>query len=126
MLLRFWGTRGSIPAPIKPEQVKQKVINALAMAGREQINLEDPKTIREFVTGLALNGSSVGSNTTCVSLELKNHLIIFDAGSGIRELGEYLMDKKYKLAQKFMSMTTCQHRWLGKWNKSFFLCNLIR
>lgn len=101
MLLKFWGTRGSIPAPIRPEQVEQKIIAALEVAGREQINLFNAKVLREFATSLSLNGSTVGGNTTCVTIELEDELIIFDAGSGIRELGDYLMDESIQRAKKF-------------------------
>lgn len=101
MLLKFWGTRGSIPAPIKPDQVEQKIIAALEAAGRAKVNLVNPKAVQEFVSRLSLHGSTVGGNTTCVTIELENDLIIFDAGSGIRELGDYLMDGNNKRAKKF-------------------------
>ena len=56
MELRFWGVRGSIPAP-------------------------GPHTL------------AVGGNTTCVSLRSEDYLFVFDAGTGIRRLGEYLEDE---------------------------------
>lgn len=56
MELRFWGVRGSIPAP-------------------------GPHTL------------AVGGNTTCVSLQSEDYLFVFDAGTGIRRLGEYLDDE---------------------------------
>ena len=34
----------------------------------------------------------VGGNTTCVSVEHDNHIVIFDAGTGIYQLGKYLED----------------------------------
>jgi phosphoribosyl 1,2-cyclic phosphodiesterase len=56
--VRFWGVRGSIPAP-------------------------GPSTVR------------YGGNTSCVTVEVSGHdLIIFDAGSGIRELGLHLLREK--------------------------------
>ena len=33
---------------------------------------------------------AVGGNTTCVSVEHDDHILVFDAGTGIRQLGEYL------------------------------------
>ena len=33
---------------------------------------------------------AVGGNTTCVSIEHESRIFVFDAGSGIRRLGEYL------------------------------------
>ena len=101
MLLRFWGTRGSIPAPVRPDQVEQKIVAALEAAGREQINLFNPKVVREFAANLSFSGSTVGGNTTCVTIELEDDLIIFDAGSGIRELGDYLMDESNQQVKKF-------------------------
>lgn len=101
MLLKFWGTRGSIPAPLRPDQVEQKIIAALEAAGREQVNLSNPGAVREFVANLSFNGSTVGGNTACVTIELGDDLIIFDAGSGIRELGDYLMDESNKRAKEF-------------------------
>lgn len=101
MLLRFWGTRGSIPAPVQPDQVEQKIVAALEAAGREQINLSNPKVVREFAASLSFSGSTVGGNTTCVTIELEDDLIIFDAGSGIRELGDYLMDESNQQVKKF-------------------------
>jgi len=58
MILKFWGTRGSIPVP-----------------------------------GIAT--VKYGGNTPCVEVRSKNNLIILDAGSGIRELGNYLVKKNY-------------------------------
>jgi phosphoribosyl 1,2-cyclic phosphodiesterase len=34
----------------------------------------------------------VGGNTTCLSLELDNYILVFDSGTGIRRLGRYLED----------------------------------
>ncbi len=101
MLLKFWGTRGSIPAPIRPDQIEQKLITALETAGEESIDLTNPDVLKSFVTSLSLNGSTVGGNTTCITIEFDDTLIIFDAGSGIRELGDYLMDGSNEYAQKF-------------------------
>ncbi len=32
----------------------------------------------------------VGGNTTCLSLRFNDYLFVFDAGTGIRRLGEYM------------------------------------
>ncbi len=58
MYLKFWGTRGSIPAP-----------------GKETIKY--------------------GGNTSCIEIRTDNILLIIDAGSGIRELGNFLL-KEFK------------------------------
>ncbi len=54
MLVRFWGTRGSIATP-------------------------GPRTLR------------YGGNTSCVEVRCGSEILIFDAGTGIRELGHALV-----------------------------------
>jgi anti-anti-sigma factor len=100
MLLKFWGTRGSIPAPIRPGQIEQKILSALRMAGQQKIDLTDLAALQQFVKRLSLEGSTTGGNTTCVTIEFEDKLIIFDAGSGIRELGDYLMGQSDERTQK--------------------------
>jgi phosphoribosyl 1,2-cyclic phosphodiesterase len=60
LTVRFWGTRGSIPAP-------------------------GPATAR------------YGGNTPCVEAQVGGRRVIFDAGSGIRQLGNDLIEKKAPL-----------------------------
>ena len=80
MLLKFWGTRGSIPSPLSPQQIEQKVRAALEKAGQENLDLTDPGAVQKLALDLAqsLKGSTVGGNTTCVTIEIDNQLIIFD------------------------------------------------
>lgn len=96
MKLKFWGVRGSIATPILPQAIKNKILYALTEAGKQGIKLEDPTELQAFVKGLPaeVNGT-VGGNTTCVTLETNNLLIIFDAGSGLRELSRYLMAREF-------------------------------
>lgn len=103
MRLKFWGTRGSIPAPTRPDQIERKILSILQEAGRKKIDLTDPKAIQDFTARLSKNllGSTIGGNTTCVTIELENELIIFDAGSGIRELGDVLMDENNEFARRY-------------------------
>jgi anti-anti-sigma factor len=103
MRLKFWGTRGSIPAPLRPDQVEQKIFSALREAGRKNIDLTNTEALQALSIELTkkLMGSTVGGNTTCITIELDEDLIIFDAGSGIRELGEALMDPTSEFARKY-------------------------
>lgn len=101
MLLKFWGTRGSIPAPLRPDQIEQKVVHILETAAEQQVDLFDAVAIRNFATNMALQSSTVGGNTTCITIEVGDQLIIFDAGSGIRELGNQLMDSSTDFARKY-------------------------
>jgi diguanylate cyclase (GGDEF)-like protein len=66
MLVRFWGTRGSIPAP-------------------------GPQTAR------------YGGNTSCVELQIGDGtIIIFDCGTGIRELGLELLRSKTPMDRLYL------------------------
>lgn len=76
---------------------------ALQEAGRRNIDLTDTEALQNFAAELSsdLAGSAIGGNTTCVTIELDNELIIFDAGSGIRELGEVLMNRNSEFARRY-------------------------
>jgi anti-anti-sigma factor len=96
MLLKFWGVRGSIPAPLTSSQVQGKIIRALNEAVIRQADLSDHQAIQEFVTGLSPSiRGTVGGNTSCISLETPEGLVIFDAGTGMRELGNALMEREF-------------------------------
>ena len=88
MKIHFWGVRGSIPTPTSPSRIKSK-ISAIV----EQITAEDlqsHESRERFLAGLPpwLFGT-VGGNSPCVSLTFDNQTdcIVFDCGSGLREMG---------------------------------------
>jgi len=96
MLVKFWGVEGSIPSPLPSAQIQSKITRALQEAGTRQIDLSDPKAIDEFVAGLPLSiRGTVGGNTSCITIETPEGLVIFDAGSGIRKLGAALMEREF-------------------------------
>jgi len=69
----FWGTRGSLPRPLRPEEVVRKLTNLAAG--------ED---------GFATRGT-YGGNTACVELRGAAAAIVCDAGSGLRDCGNALV-----------------------------------
>jgi anti-anti-sigma factor len=100
MLIKFWGVRGSIPAPLSSAQIQGKIVRALREAAIGQVDLSDAGTIDEFVTSLPLAvRGTVGGNTSCISAETQEGLVIFDAGTGIRELGDALMEREFGRGQ---------------------------
>ncbi len=101
MRLKFWGTRGSIPTPIPPDQIRQMIVTVLKSAGQHQLDLTDESAIEAFVAGLPPDEGMIGGNTTCLTIELARDLLIFDAGSGIRVLGQHLLDETSEWAKKF-------------------------
>lgn len=95
MKIKFWGVRGSIGSPIRPDSVKQKIEKILSLASPTDIQNE--KSIRKFLDSLSFSTSSTyGGNTTCVEIRDKsNNLIIIDGGTGLRELGNSMMAEEF-------------------------------
>src|SRR5437016_479302 len=50
--------------------------------------------VRGSIPAPGLHTITFGGNTSCVSVEYGEHVIIFDAGSGLRQLGLYLMARE--------------------------------
>ncbi len=98
MIIRFWGVRGSIPSPLQSKNIQSKISAIL-----ELIKLEDIRNAssrERFLARLppSLFGT-IGGNTPCVEINTDSAgSLIFDAGTGIRELGlNYIKNKPKKL-----------------------------
>ncbi|HNT74959.1 MAG TPA: tetratricopeptide repeat protein [Anaerolineae bacterium] len=92
MKIRFWGTRGSIPTPLKPYEVANKIYEAILRLPPE-LDTSDPKAVKSFVASLPpLLQGTAGGNTPCVEIQTGgDEIFVIDAGSGLRELGLELM-----------------------------------
>ena len=90
MKIKIWGARGSIPTPIKPDEIEEKICRAIFEM--PPIDTQDMTTVRKYVAGLPwyLKGTA-GGNTSCVEIQSHGETFIIDAGSGLRELGLDLM-----------------------------------
>lgn len=112
MLIKFWGVRGSIPAPLLSTQIQTKIIRALQEAAVRQVNLSNPEDVDEFVMGLppAIRGA-VGGNTSCITVETPEGLVIFDAGTGMRELGNALMEREFRQGKGEASIFFTHTHW---------------
>ncbi|MCL1814946.1 MAG: MBL fold metallo-hydrolase [Treponema sp.] len=97
MKVHFWGVRGSLSAPQLPSQIRSKVSAILERLTADDI--KTPENRERFLATLPpwLFGT-VGGNSPCVtvSCESTNDMIVFDAGSGIRELGITMAKEKQK------------------------------
>ena len=92
MRITIWGARGSIPSPIKSEKIEEKIVEAILNLPAH-VDTKNAKAVQAYVKGLPyLRRGTAGGNTACVQIETENELIIIDAGSGIRELGDKLME----------------------------------
>ncbi len=87
MNVKFWGVRGSIPAPLSPEQVRSRIAAVLQRARPE--DLANAESRERFLGTLPPHlFGTVGGNTTCLEVMLSDgRSIVFDGGTGLRELG---------------------------------------
>ncbi len=87
MKVKFWGVRGSLPAPQLPRDIEQKIKTVLMAATPQDI--ENEETVDAFLASLPFfMRSTYGGNSPCVQVTpADGKLMIVDAGSGIRELG---------------------------------------
>jgi len=88
MLVRFWGTRGSLPVAPRARAIEDKVVGALMRASGR--SFADEAAARKFVNDEMSFGEArtYGGATTCLEIEgADDSFFILDMGSGLRELG---------------------------------------
>jgi phosphoribosyl 1,2-cyclic phosphodiesterase len=88
MLVRFWGTRGSIPVAPAAPAIQRKLVAALVMAAGRR--LDTPEKAQRFVEQelpFAV-GRTFGGNSSCVEIETGGgEYVLCDLGSGARLFG---------------------------------------
>jgi phosphoribosyl 1,2-cyclic phosphodiesterase len=94
MLIRFWGTRGSIPAPLGHRAIKDKIREALLAArGRHLESLEGIESFIDEDLPFSVGGT-YGGNTSCVELVTGgDEYVLCDLGTGVREFGNRVLAK---------------------------------
>lgn len=93
--ITYWGVTGTLPAPLKPDDVTNKLIAALQhLAANQQLQViadaaRDPGQLRAIIEKtLPFHlRATYGGNTTCVEVQTPDALIVIDCGTGFRELG---------------------------------------
>lgn len=90
MKIKFWGVRGSIPTPPTSDHIKKKISKFMHYCLEKKI--KDISEINRLLeTFSAVDVGLIGGNTSCVELRADDKLIIFDMGSGIKNLGNYIV-----------------------------------
>jgi len=86
MEIHFWGVRGSIATPLSNAELNAKIESVLKLGIKQ--GLTDPSQIAEFVDNLPEHiRYTAGGDSSCVQVKCGDKLLILDAGSGIRPLG---------------------------------------
>ena len=98
MHVKFWGVRGSIPRPADSEELASRLVEALYRLGQQSdyLDLSSRTSIRDWVEQLPPSiNAFAGGNTPCVEVRCGDELLIIDFGSGLRALGESLMQREF-------------------------------
>ena len=96
MRVRFWGVRGSLPTPATGDDVASRLVEALLHLGHSPnaLDLRNRDAVAQWVKNLPPTLVALaGGNTPCVEMTTRNgELFIIDFGSGLRALGNSLLD----------------------------------
>ena len=91
MRIYFWGTRGSLPASITAETIRDKIVKVLQRSKDRRLTSDEE--IEQYVDRelpFSLRGG-YGNNTPCIEVENGVEYVICDAGTGLRDFGNHHM-----------------------------------
>lgn len=90
MCVKVWGARGSLPAPMTPEELQQHMRNLLVEFAER--GFTSPNEVDRFLASVPRQRfGGYGGNTPCIEVSTNQQQLIIDGGSGIRQLGYDLM-----------------------------------
>ncbi len=94
MKIRFWGARGSLPTPLTPDKLRSKISSIVQRITPSDLESQESREL--FLARLPdYLFSTVGGNTACVEVETNERCrLVFDAGTGIRNLGQEIVASK--------------------------------
>ena len=111
MRVRFFGTRGSIAAPLGAGDVAEKVRRALVSGlGR---SLRTPEDVDRFMrTHLSFSTTGTfGGQTSCVQICSDERSLVLDMGTGLRTLGSELMARNPQRAPMHVDILLSHPHW---------------
>jgi phosphoribosyl 1,2-cyclic phosphodiesterase len=95
MKVCFWGSRGSLPVSITEKRVRLKVCAAIKEAVKHDFSSDaDIERFIDEKLPFSIKGS-YGGNTSCIEINGADEYIICDAGTGLRDFGNYVMGSGY-------------------------------
>lgn len=89
MRIKLWGVRGSIATPIPHNYLREKLVLLLSEA--TPADIADAESIAHYLDS-SPHSFTYGGNTSCVEVSLSDEVVlIFDAGTGMRDLAAQMM-----------------------------------
>jgi phosphoribosyl 1,2-cyclic phosphodiesterase len=110
MKVKLWGIRGSLPAPLTPEQVKLQKITVI----EKYLSARDKGAITpaEFVNNLPVHeAGGFGGHTSCIEVSSVKTRILIDGGSGIRCFGDHFMRESTVLGRAKIDIFMTHFHW---------------
>lgn len=111
MKVHFWGSRGSLPTSLTAKQVRSKIAAAVREAVHLHLKSDDVERFIDEKLPFSVKGS-YGGNTSCVEISAGDEFVLCDAGSGLRDFGNHVMDSgggARKVYHIFLSHTHWDH-----------------
>lgn len=98
MEIIFYGTRGSLPAPMSPDEFQAQVAQVLFDANQAGVRFASPAEASAWLEAhLPFHRRSYyGGDTTCFLVKCGDTRVIVDAGTGLRRLGIDLMPDLFR------------------------------
>lgn len=111
MEVRFWGTRGSLPASVNAESVRQKLRSALEIATEKALGYgSDIEAFIDNELPFWIKGT-YGTNTPCVEIRDGDDFVLCDAGTGLRDFGNHLLQTYGDLSPKDFHLFISHVHW---------------
>jgi phosphoribosyl 1,2-cyclic phosphodiesterase len=109
--VNLYGTRGSLPAPLRNVEYKEKVMEILELFLEKKIHSkQDIQSFFDFLPDhLKFTG---GGDTTCITVTSgsgKNYIV--DLGSGVRNVGNHLLQTGFMGTDKVLEIFVTHTHW---------------
>lgn len=91
MLIRFWGTRGSLPVAAAGPIIREKIKQSLLLASGRRF--DDAKAVDRFIDEAIdfPTRHGYGGDSSCVEITTGGGAILCDMGSGLRRYGQQVL-----------------------------------
>lgn len=118
--VKFWGVRGSVPAPLSPDQIAAKIAAVLRDTVRRRVRTL--AAADRYLGSLAkAQLGTYGGNTSCVTLAEDEDMVVLDAGTGLRRLGNDMARRSAAAQDEPIRLLLSHYHWDHIMGFPFFL-----